>query len=211
MDALGLRAGSTIEESCAISECVHCLFSANSGTHAAVGREGPPRDVEHRIDPKAMGKHTPRPEDGITRFISVGRLLHWKGFHFGLEAFAKAAIPKAEFVVVGSGPCLEPLREQANALGIGDKVRFTGELPWRDALKQFQDADVLVHPACTIPAASCCWRPWNWPKPVICLDLGGPGVYVNAECGFAVKAGTVQFKPSAISHRPCSFWRRTRP
>ncbi len=76
------------------------------------------------IDPKAMGKHTPRPEDGITRFISVGRLLHWKGFHFGLEAFAKAAIPNAEFVVVGNGPEMGPLREQAN----GDGHRRQGHL-----------------------------------------------------------------------------------
>ncbi|MBK7383340.1 MAG: glycosyltransferase family 4 protein [Flavobacteriales bacterium] len=143
------------------------------------------------IDPKAMGKHTPRPEDGITRFISVGRLLHWKGFHFGLEAFAKAAILNAEFVVVGSGPCLEPLREQAKAMGIADKVRFTGELPWRDALKQFQDADVLVHPSLHDSGGFVLLEAMEMAKPVICLDLGGPGVYVNADCGFAVKAGTV--------------------
>ncbi len=76
-------------------------------------------------------------------------------------------------------------------MGIGDKVTFTGELPWRDALKQFQDADVLVHPSLHDSGGFVLLEAMEMAKPVICLKLGGPGVYVNADCGFAVKAGTV--------------------
>lgn len=151
------------------------------------------------IDPGNKKDPYTRPEDGQVRFISVGRLLHWKGFHFGLEAFAKAAIPDSEFVVVGTGPCLEPLREQAQALGIADKVRFTGELPWRDALRQFQESDVLVHPSLHDSGGFVLLEAMEMAKPVICLALGGPGVYVNKACGFAVPAKNVDQAISDIA------------
>ena len=37
----------------------------------------------------------PKPEP--IRFISMGRLLHWKGFHLGLRAFAQTGLKNAEY------------------------------------------------------------------------------------------------------------------
>lgn len=143
------------------------------------------------IDPGGLGTIATRPADGKVRFISVGRLLHWKGFHFGLEAFAKADLDNAEFVVVGGGPQLERLKALATTLGIAHRVTFTGELPWRDGLKQFQQADVLVHPSLHDSGGFVLLEAMEMRKPVICLDLGGPGVYVNSFTGFAVKAVSI--------------------
>jgi len=143
------------------------------------------------IDPGGLGEVATRPADGKVRFISVGRLLHWKGFHFGLEAFAKADLANAEFVVVGGGPQLERLKAMATTLGINDKVTFTGELPWRDGLQQFRRADVLVHPSLHDSGGFVLLEAMEMRKPVICLDLGGPGVYVNGSTGFAIKAQSI--------------------
>lgn len=143
------------------------------------------------ITPGGLGDHTSRPADGRVRFVSVGRLLHWKGFHFGLQAFAKAAIPNAEYVVVGNGPEMHRLRALVARLGIGDRVTFTGELPWREGLKQFQQADVLVHPSLHDSGGFVLLEAMEMRKPVICLDLGGPGVYVNEDTGFAIAAHTM--------------------
>ena len=38
----------------------------------------------------------PRADAAGLRFVSIGRLLHWKGFHLGLKAFAAAALPDAQ-------------------------------------------------------------------------------------------------------------------
>src|SRR4029453_10729659 len=38
------------------------------------------------------------------RFVSMGRLLHWKGFHLGLKAFAIAAVPQWEYWIGVQGP-----------------------------------------------------------------------------------------------------------
>ncbi|HRH70979.1 MAG TPA: glycosyltransferase family 4 protein [Flavobacteriales bacterium] len=143
------------------------------------------------IDPGRLGDPVPRGPGGKVRFISVGRLLHWKGFHFGLQAFAKAGLENAEFVIVGAGPQLDRLKALASRLGIDDRVTFTGELPWRDGLKQFQQADVLVHPSLHDSGGFVLLEAMEMRKPVICLDLGGPGVYVNSSTGFAVKARSI--------------------
>jgi len=143
------------------------------------------------ITPGGLGDHTPRPADGKVRFISVGRLLHWKGFHFGLEAFAKADLPNGEFVVVGNGPEMGRLQALVDRLGIRDKVTFTGELPWRDGLKQFQAADVLVHPSLHDSGGFVLLEAMEMRKPVVCLKLGGPGVYVNEHTGYAIPATSI--------------------
>lgn len=143
------------------------------------------------IEPGGLGEVVARRPDGKIRFISVGRLLHWKGFHFGLEAFAKADLPNAEFVVVGNGPEMGRLQALVARLGITDRVTFTGELPWRDGLKQFQQADVLVHPSLHDSGGFVLLEAMEMRKPVFCLDLGGPGVYVNASTGFAITAKSI--------------------
>jgi len=125
------------------------------------------------------------------RFISVGRLLHWKGFHFGLEAYAKAGITNSEFVIVGDGPELNKLKSLATKLNIQSRVSFTGELPWRDGLAQFKLADVLVHPSMHDSGGFVLLEAMELGKPVICLDLGGPSTHVDTRNGFAVPARSI--------------------
>lgn len=125
------------------------------------------------------------------RFISVGRLLYWKGFDLGLRAFAKVNIPNAEYVVVGGGPDLEKLKSLALRLGIQERVRFTGELGWRDGLEEFKQADVLVHPSLHDSGGFVVLEAMELSKPVICLKLGGPAMHVDSRNGFAIPAISV--------------------
>jgi glycosyltransferase involved in cell wall biosynthesis len=62
------------------------------------------------------------------RFASVGRLLHWKGFHLGLRAFAHAGSSDAEYWMIGDGPERGRLQALAKELGIADRVVFWGRL-----------------------------------------------------------------------------------
>ena len=56
--------------------------------------------------------HLNFPSSPPIRFISVGRLLDWKGFNLGLRAFAEAAIPDAQYWIVGDGPFLKILKDK---------------------------------------------------------------------------------------------------
>lgn len=62
------------------------------------------------------------------RIIHIGRLVKWKRVDLLIDAFAKVLLkfPDAELVVVGDGPERESLERQAKALGITERVLFTG-------------------------------------------------------------------------------------
>src|SRR5205085_4737146 len=53
------------------------------------------------------------------RLISMGRLIHWKGFHLALRAFARlhSAHPASEYWIAGSGPESGRLKALARKLG----------------------------------------------------------------------------------------------
>ena len=128
------------------------------------------------------------PVDSKFRFISIGRLIHWKGFHFGLRAFAQAGIKNARYVVVGDGPELGRLRELASELGIEDRVDFCGRLSREETFVQLKRSHVLVHPSLHDSGGWVCLEAMGAGKPVICLDLGGPATQVTEREGFKVRA-----------------------
>ena len=134
-----------------------------------------------------LNKLQPAQGNGI-RFISMGRLLHWKGFHLGLRGFAKAAIPQSEYWVLGEGPALASLKALADSLGIAEQVKFLGRLPREECLSTLGDCHVMVHPSLHDSGGWVCLEAMAAGKPVICLNLGGPGVQVTKEAGYKIPA-----------------------
>lgn len=124
------------------------------------------------------------------RLLSMGRLLHWKGFHLGLMAFAQFVrkFRQSEYWLVGDGPERCNLEHLSRELGIGDKVRFFGALPREEALKRLGECDVLVHPSLHDSGGWVCAEAMAAGRPVICLDLGGPSLQVTENTGFKIPA-----------------------
>ncbi|ARV58406.1 glycosyl transferase family 1 [Nostocales cyanobacterium HT-58-2] len=128
------------------------------------------------------------PGSSPVRFISIGRLLHWKGFHLGLRAFAKADITNAEYWILGDGAELNQLQTLAQDLGIAQKVKFWGNLPREETLAKLGECHVLVHPSLHDSGGLVCMEAMAAARPVICLDLGGPAIQVTEETGFKIPA-----------------------
>jgi len=129
------------------------------------------------------------------RLISIGRLLHWKGFHWGLEAFARfhRVCPESEYWVVSSGPEAGALKQLAAELGIAQRVTFWGRLPeLADVYDKLAQADVLVHPAVHEAFGNVCLEALAAGRPVICLDAGGPSLQVTEACGFKAPVGSLE-------------------
>jgi glycosyltransferase involved in cell wall biosynthesis len=122
------------------------------------------------------------------RFLNLGNLLHLKGFHLGLRAFAAANLPRSEYWLVGDGPYRTQLQHLVRHLGIEDKVHFWGFLPRSEALAKLGLCHVLVHPSLHDSGGWVCLEAMAASKPVICLDLGGPGAQVTSETGFKIPA-----------------------
>ncbi|OLP20481.1 glycosyl transferase family 1 [Leptolyngbya sp. 'hensonii'] len=123
------------------------------------------------------------------RFISIGRLLHWKGFHLGLRAFAHADLPdSAEYWILGEGPEKLPLQKLAQELGIAHQIKFWGKQPRDEVLKHLKNCLALIHPSLHESGGMVCSEAMAAGIPVICLDLGGPAVQVTPETGFKIPA-----------------------
>ena len=132
------------------------------------------------------------PEDAPMRFISIGRLLHWKGFHLGLRAFHQANLPDAEYWIVGDGSQAENLQVLAQELGIAERVKFCGPLSRQETLSTLAHCHVLVHPSLHDSGGMVCMEAMAAGRPVICLDLGGPAIQVTEATGFKIDAQTPQ-------------------
>jgi glycosyltransferase involved in cell wall biosynthesis len=78
---------------------------------------------------------------------AVGRLCRQKGFDLLLEALAavRTHLPQASLTILGQGPLLAELTQQAEGLGLADAVRFLGfqRNPWQ----YLKHADVFVLPS----------------------------------------------------------------
>jgi glycosyltransferase involved in cell wall biosynthesis len=125
---------------------------------------------------------------GSVRFISMGRLLHWKGFHLGIRAFAAAQIPEAEYWIVGDGVEQAALEALAAELGVADRIQFWGRLPRAATLEKLAECHVLVHPSLHDSGGWVCMEGMAAGRPILCLDLGGPGTQVTDQTGIKVAA-----------------------
>ena len=122
------------------------------------------------------------------RFIDIARLLHWKGFHLGLRAFAAAKIANAEYWILGEGPELSTLKALALELGISEQVKFFGHLDRHEVLIKLGQSSALIHPSPHDSGGWVCLEAMAARRPVICLNLGGPAQQVTDATGIKVSA-----------------------
>ncbi|MBD2388121.1 glycosyltransferase family 4 protein [Cylindrospermum sp. FACHB-282] len=130
------------------------------------------------------------PDSLPLRFISMARLIHWKGLHLGLRAFAQAGLADAEYWILGDGAERNQLYSLTQDLGIAQQVKFWGRLPREETLVKLGESHILVHPSLHDSGGWVCMEAMAAGRPVICLDLGGPGVQVTEETGFKIKPET---------------------
>lgn len=81
--------------------------------------------------------------------LGVGSLIDLKRWSLLLEVtqrFAEKGDPRRT-VLVGDGPLMAALQEEANQRGIFENLVFTGELPRSEVLRLMENARILVHPS----------------------------------------------------------------
>ena len=78
--------------------------------------------------------------------LYIGRVSQEKNIAEILDGYAQYAgmHEDVRFVMIGSGPELEKLEEQAETLGITDRVIFAGSRPWDEIGKYYLLGDVFV-------------------------------------------------------------------
>ncbi len=67
-------------------------------------------------------------------------------------------------------------------------MKFWGWLSRNETLEKLGDCAVLIHPSLHESGGYICIEAMAAGRPVICLDLGGPGQQVTEETGFKIPA-----------------------
>ena len=144
-----------------------------------------------RAEIKRLGA-LPLPDDGPARFLCIGRQLAWKGYHLALDAFAEAirdpALDGATLWLVGDGPEHDRLRAHAEALGLGDRVHFTGAVPRDEVLRLLASSHALVQTSLHDSGGGVCLEALAAGRPVVGFALGGTPVHVAPDAGILVPA-----------------------
>jgi len=141
----------------------------------------------------ALFESFPPPPSGPFRAICMGRLLHWKGFHLAIRAFAMFAKSNrdAELWLINDGPFRKELEKTAAESGVQSQVRFFGHMKtYAEVLQKLAESHVLIHPALHEGFGNVCLEALAAGRPVVCLDIGGPASQITPETGFAAPATT---------------------
>ncbi|MDA8110378.1 MAG: glycosyltransferase family 4 protein [Betaproteobacteria bacterium] len=145
--------------------------------------------------------------DGAFRVLYVGRLVHWKGLHLGLAAFAKlrAVCPGARLTVIGSGPAEPRMRSLARRAGIAEAITW---VPWIEraaVMRAYVEHDAFLFPSLHDSSGNAVLEALSCGLPVICLDTGGPAVLVDGSCGFRVPAGRPERTVAGLAQALCAL------
>lgn len=89
----------------------------------------------------------PNPDDSLN-ILTLGRMSSdtaYKGYERLLDVFSKIAleVPRANLIYAGRGQMVEQLRAQAKALGVGERVFFTGMVHEDDLTDVYRSAHVF--------------------------------------------------------------------
>lgn len=85
-----------------------------------------------------------RQAHGTPLWLSVCRLVYYKGLPTALEALC--GVP-GKLLVIGEGPLAGPLRQQAERLGVGDRVVFRGRGSEEEVIGAYQAATAYWFPS----------------------------------------------------------------
>lgn len=155
------------------------------------------------VDSKEIGRlPEKRSNDGSHfRLLSVGRLVHWKGFALGIKAFAlfNQQYPNSEYCIIGEGPERTKLTQLVRSMGLSGAVQLPGWLSRRDYLHQLVRSDVLVHPSLHEPGAYVIAEALAARLPVICLAFGEPASIVTPETGIKIPLSSPEGVVAGIS------------
>lgn len=107
--------------------------------------------------------------------LFMGRLVYEKGVQHLISAMPKIlnSYHDAKLVIAGKGGMIDELKAQVNAMGIGNKVYFTGYMDAKQVAKMYKCADVSVFPSTYEPFGIVALEAMLAGIPIVVSDIGG--------------------------------------
>ena len=107
--------------------------------------------------------------------LYMGRLVYEKGIQHLISAMPKIlnGYNDAKLVIAGKGGMIDELKAQAEAMGIANKVYFTGYLDSKQVQKMYKCADIAVFPSTYEPFGIVALEAMLAGVPTVVSDVGG--------------------------------------
>ena len=186
-----------------------CDSMGEQALAAGVGRPEQYSTVYSGMDVEAF-LNPPRPRvevrgelgllDDEIAFGTVARLFERKG-HDDILAAAPDVLranPRVRFVFIGDGILRDRLKQDADRLGVGHAIRFTGLVP-PDRIPELLGAmDAVVHPSLREGLARVLPQALLVGRPVISYDVDGAKEVVLPETGILLPSRSIEGLKSAI-------------
>lgn len=125
------------------------------------------------------------------RLLWSGGFKHNKALHLLLQALAQ--IPAGlhyELRILGEGSLGRRWQKLAERLGVGKSCRWLGWLPYEEALRLYEWADLFVFTSLRDTLGSVVLEALSYGVPVVCLDHQGAGDVVTRDCGRKIPVTT---------------------
>ena len=140
----------------------------------------------------ATGASRPHTREVGGRVLFVGRLVHWKGAHLALRAvaLARVQVPSMKLRIHGHGPFAPRLYRLVDELGLTDAVTMTRRLPMADVYALYSAHDIFLFPSLHDSGGIAPLEAMAARLPVVCADIGGPGLSVDEQTGVRIACET---------------------
>ncbi len=143
---------------------------------------------------------------GCTVLGFIGSFYAYEGLDLLLQALPAvlAQRPEVRVLLVGGGPQDAALKAQAQALGLADKVVFTGRVPHREVQRYYDLVDVLAYPRHSMRLTELVTplKPLEamaQGRVLVASDVGGHKELIrHGETGLLFKAGSAESLAQAV-------------
>lgn len=146
-------------------------------------------EIGIEITESAERRFRPKKNHNQFHVLYVGRFIYWKGMHLGLLAFSKLLqeVPNAHLKMVGYGREERRWRRLADKLRISEQVEWVRWVPQDHVQDLYRKHEVLLFPSLHDSGGTVVLEALSYGLPVVCLNIGGPGLIVDESCARAIK------------------------
>jgi glycosyltransferase involved in cell wall biosynthesis len=141
---------------------------------------------------------------GTFQVLSAGKLLSLKGYALAIRGFARFAKRHSDvsFTIVGDGPERARLENLIRELGLEAQVQLKRWIPRADLLSLMRHCDAFLFPSLRDGGGAVVVEAMAASKPIVCMDLAGPGMHVTEDCGIKIPPrspdGTIELMAQAL-------------
>ena len=142
-------------------------------------------------------------QDNPTEFhiLTAGSLIRIKGFGLAIKSFKifSEQFPNSKFTIIGSGPEWSKLDALIRSFNLQSRVHLIPEMPRPMLMSEMANCDVLLFPSMRDGGGTVVVEAMSLGKPVVCLDIGGPGMHIDESCGIKISPTSPQQTVEQIS------------